>query len=79
MNHTTEGITAIHHAARTHDHLRLCDGKRIQSSCILKVARSIDGVVHAHAVNHQQHAIGLKAAQDRADPALLAHLQMNLS
>ena len=38
MNHTTEGITAIHHAAWTHDHLRLCDGKRIQSSCILKVA-----------------------------------------
>ena len=61
MNHTTEGITAIHHAARTHDHLRLCDGKRIQSSCILEVARTIDGVVHAH-VNHQQHAIGLKAA-----------------
>ena len=79
MNHPSEGVTAIHHTARAHDHLRLCDGKRIQSSRILEVARTVDGVVHAYAINNQQHPIGFKATQNGADPALLAHLQMNLS
>ena len=79
VDHTSERVAAVQHAARPHDDLCLGHGKRVDGGGILKMSSAVNGVVHPHTIHHKQHSVGLKSTQDRADSALLAHLQMDLS
>ena len=79
VHHTTQGIAAVQHTAWTHQHVGADDRKWVDASCILDVARPVNGVVHADPIDHEKDPVGLKTSENRADAALLAHLKMDLT
>ena len=79
MHHPTQGVAAVQHAARAHDHVGALDGKRVHGAGVLNVPCTVDGVVHPDAVHDQQDPVRLETSQHGADAALLAHLKVDLT
>ncbi len=79
VHHAPDGVAAVGHGARAVHHLGAFQGVGIHPDHVLQVAGPIDGVVHAHAVHHDQHPVGRETTQHGAAAPELALLHEDLA
>ena len=79
IHYATDRIAAVGHGTGAMQHLRTFDGIGIHTDHILQVAAAIDGVVHAHAIHHDQHAVRGEPAQHGTAATELAALHEHLT
>ena len=79
VHHAADRVAAVDHRAGAVDHLPALEREGIQVDDVLQVAAAEDGVVHAHAIGDDQHAVGREAADHRAAAAELALLNVDLA
>ena len=74
MDGAPQGIAPVRHGIGSAHHLHAVQRILIHGDQVLGVPASRDGVVHAHTIDHQQHAVGLEATDGGTSTTELAFL-----
>ena len=74
IHHAADGVAAVDERAGSEDDLGALQREGVHTDHVLQVAAAVDGVVHAHTVHDDQHAVGGETPDHGTAPALLALL-----